>query len=86
MALDSGLKAIASTATEISFASQGGFIVMIQNLSGVDVFLGDSGVTTSTGYKLADGSSISYDLLTADSVYGIVATGTASVRVTWLGR
>jgi len=86
MALDSGLKAIASTATEISFASQGGLTVMIQNLSGVDVFLGDSGVTTSTGYKLADGSSISYDLLTDDSLYGIVATGTASVRVTWLGR
>jgi len=86
MALDSGLKTIADTATEISFESQGGLTVLIQNLSGVDVYLGDSGVTTSTGYKLADGSSISYDLLTDDSVYGIVATGTASVRVTWLGR
>ena len=86
MALDSGLKAIADTATEISFASHGGLTVLIQNLSGVDVFLGDSGVTTSTGYKLADGSSISYDLLTDDSLYGIVASGTANVRVTWLGR
>jgi cold shock CspA family protein len=86
MALDSGLKAIADTATEISFASHGGLTVLIQNLSGVDVFLGDSGVTTSTGFKLIDGQSISYDLLTDDSLYGIVATGTSNVRVTWLGR
>ena len=85
MALDSGAVTVAATATEISFDTQGGMSILVQNLSGVDVYLGDSGVATTTGFKLTDGSSISYSLLTGDKLYGIVATGTADVRVQWIG-
>ena len=87
MALITGTVDIEDTATEISFASHGGLTVLIQNDTAMSVFLGDSEVTIYTGYELKVGQTISYDLLTDDSIYGVVDdTQTTTVRVTWLGR
>lgn len=86
MALTSGLVEVGTTPTEISFDSQGGLTVLVQNISGADAYLGDENVSTSTGFKLSDGQTVSYDLLTDDSLYAIIETDNINLNVTWLGR
>lgn len=73
---------VADTATELRPAT-GGLLqrngIVIINVSGVNVFIGHSGVTTTNGYQLASGA----DLFIAGPIrlWGIVATGTADVRI-----
>lgn len=61
--------------------------LLIQNRSGSDVFVGGPGVTTSTGYKIADGGSYEVvqqfptDPSTKFPWYGVVSTGTSTINV-----
>lgn len=56
------------------------------NGSAVTVSIGGSGVTTATGTPVAANSwSPGIDLHGGDALYGIVATGTAEVRVLEVG-
>lgn len=71
---------VADTATQIPKGTSK--YVVLKNDSGVDVFFGDSTVTTGTGVKVASGSSLSIDLnLRGGSLYAIVASGTADIQV-----
>lgn len=60
--------------------------VLLTNTSAVDVFLGGEGVTTANcGYILTAGSEVSLDLTLGDSLYAVVASGTANVRALHTG-
>ena len=60
--------------------------VVLTNEGSVTVFIGGSGVTTSAyGYKLVAGAEVSFDLNFDDVLFGIVASGTATVRALHLG-
>ena len=74
---------IADTATSIFEADiygAGDFLVRNQDDT-VSIFLGGSGVTDATGYELKAGESLSFDLFSGASLYGIVTTGTARLDV-----
>jgi hypothetical protein len=51
------------------------------NASAVTVYVGGDDVTTANGLSVPAGAQLSIDLSIADQVYGIVAAGTAEVRV-----
>ena len=53
---------------------------IIQNAGAVDVYLGPSGVTTSSGLLLAAGASL-VDSASTSAWYGITSSGTADLRV-----
>jgi len=82
---------VASTAggTSITTVSDSGSPVLLVNGSGGTVYIGNSGVTTSTGYALAASSSVlvAYGEFapqyggTVCNLYGITATGTSTVTV-----
>ncbi len=55
--------------------------VVVRNRSTVVVYIGGPGVTTGTGFPLDPGDSVSVDLSAKESLYGIVASGTAAVAV-----
>ncbi len=57
-------------------------VITIQNTSSTDVYIGHSGVTTSTGILLPKNSDASITIEVTDdvTVYGIVSSGTATVR------
>ena len=59
--------------------------VLVRNRGSVSVFLGGSAVTTANGFELGAGESVSMDLGTKDTLYGIVASGTARVDVVQIG-
>lgn len=74
-----GQQALSGTAAEIVAIRLTRTTVTIVNLSTTDVYIGDSGVTTSTGQLLLGTKGSAVTLATTAAVYGIVATGTPSV-------
>jgi hypothetical protein len=70
---------VSTTATQIVAARSGRNAVTIINGGTVDVFIGGSGVTTTTGALLAGTKGASLTIPTGAAVYGIVATGTEPV-------
>ncbi len=83
---------VGTTATPLPGTQFPGFI--LYNNGSTTVFLGDSAVTTSTGFpvltatefSLGEVSDRSIRGLTTDRLYGIVASGTEDVRVLLRGR
>jgi hypothetical protein len=56
--------------------------IIIENLDATNpVYLGGSGVTSSTGTELAAGGSITRNVIGNDSEYAIASGGTVSVSV-----
>jgi hypothetical protein len=57
--------------------------VLLTNTSGEVVYIGDSSVTINDGYPLTSGVALELNLISSDreSLYGIVAAGTADIRV-----
>ena len=73
---------VAATATSLIAARSGGRnAVIITNMSTTPVFLGGSGVTAATGGYLAGIVGAAKVLPYNGAIYGITATGTASVSV-----
>lgn len=80
----SGAKTVAAatcdtTADQLVAANADRKSVMIQNVGTIDIYLGLSGVTTSTGILLAAGAVLEDDK-SVDAWYGITASGTGAVR------
>ena len=74
---------VTSTATAIpSSKLENRKAISIRNNSdSVTIYLGESGVTTATGYPVLPKEQMSFDLGTGASIYGICDTGlTADVR------
>ena len=81
IAASSTATSIADTATLVATALAGRKKMTIQNLSSSDIYLGGSGVTTSNGLLLKKGDSYTEAIGAGCALYGIVASGTANVRV-----
>ena len=52
--------------------------VVIQNLSGADLYIGSVTVSTSVGFKLTSGSTLTLEGGSAGPVYGIAASAQTS--------
>lgn len=54
--------------------------VLIRNPSAVSVYVGATGVTTTTGFEIATLDAASFVLVAGDSIYGVVAASTQVVH------
>lgn len=73
---------VATTATQILAAGPFRQDVTITNRGGGPaIFLGDSSVTTSTGFQLDDDQSISFTAISNTAIFGIVAAATEVAHV-----
>lgn len=71
----------AATATAVpATALAGRRSIVVVNISGANVFLGPSTVATTTGFQLADGTSLSLDITDNVVLYCISAAGGKAVR------
>lgn len=71
---------VGTSATPIIASNAARKALYIVNNGTVPVYLGNSGVATTTGLPLLAAGSVT-DVVTTDAWYGIVASGTADVRV-----
>lgn len=77
----------ASTATLCVTADQDGCGVIVHNVSGVVVYLGDSAVTSSTGFALdKDAGPVQFKLPPQATLYAIAASGTPALSVLKIGN
>lgn len=76
---------IAATATLIAAARPGRRKLKVVNLGTTAVYLGGSGVTTTTGLLLTGAVGAEREIETSEAVYGIVAAATQDVSAveTW---
>jgi hypothetical protein len=71
---------VTSTATLLVTANRADQSVYLHSSSGV-IYLGNSDVTTSTGYRMDNGDKLTMQLSDNESLYGIVSSGTATMMV-----
>jgi len=84
MTVSSTAVPVTATATVLNVAETDQlprYSLALYNSSAVTVYVGGSAVTTSTGFPVAAAGSFSVDLDRGEGLWGIVATGTASVIV-----
>ena len=55
--------------------------IYLHNLGGGAIYLGGSNVTTSNGYKLDNGDSLSLIIGDVGALYGVAASGTHTLAV-----
>jgi hypothetical protein len=73
-------KTVTSTATLLVTANRADQLVYLHSSSGI-IYLGNSDVTTSTGYRMDNGDKLSMQLSDTEALYGIVSSGTATMMV-----
>ena len=73
-------KTVTNTPTLLVTANRADQLVYLHSSSGT-IYLGNSDVTTSTGYRMDNGDKLSMQLSDNESLYGIVASGTATMMV-----
>jgi hypothetical protein len=73
---------LASVPATVGAPGQAGAVELYPDAS-VDVFLGGAAVTATTGLKLKAGGTVpvTVPLFPGDTLFGVVATGTATVGV-----
>lgn len=88
MAVDAAQVSVGTTETELTGAQTdtvAGQSLVAINKGAASVFLGGTGVTTTTGFELAAGESVNVDVNQGEKLFGIVATGTQTVHVLRIG-
>ena len=75
--LSTGQVSVGTAATQIIGANTNRYEVVITNPSTVTVYVGGSGVSTTTGHAIPAGGSIT--LKSTAAIYGVVATATQTV-------
>lgn len=79
--MQSGQVAIGVTPTLITQGvSDENSDLLIRNPGAASVYLGDDGVTTTTGFEVAAGDSVGLQLAYNEEVHGVVATGSVTVH------
>jgi len=73
-------KSVTTTATLLVAANRADQLVYLHSSSGI-IYLGNSDVTTSTGYRMDNGDKLSLQLSDNEALYGIVSSGTATMMV-----
>lgn len=79
MAVSSAQVTVTTTAQELSqneADGDGHATLLLSNNGSVDLYVGPSGVTTGTGFKVAAGASLSVDLSPGERLFGV--TGSSS--------
>jgi hypothetical protein len=73
-------KSVTTTATLLVAANRADQLVYLHSSSGI-IYLGNSDVTTSTGYRMDNGDKLSLQLSDNEALYGITSSGTATMMV-----
>jgi hypothetical protein len=78
-AINVGQKVLANSSTQLtasSIGSSNGILVQGLSTNAASVYIGPSGVTTSTGYELQAGQAVPFTVSNANLLYGISTNGT----------
>ena len=73
-------KTVTTAATLLVTANRADQLVYLHSSSGI-IYLGNSDVTTSTGYRMDNGDKLSLQLSDNEALYGITSSGTATMMV-----
>lgn len=84
MAISTAQVAVSTTAAKLTSTptdSRAGSSIAITAPAAATLYIGGSGVTSTTGFAVAAGASVSLDLQSGEDVYGVLASGTGTAYV-----
>jgi hypothetical protein len=86
MAVVAAQVAVSTTATRLS-ADEGrdGTSLLVQAPAGATLFVGGSDVSSSAGFPIPPGQTLSVDLPSFDELFGLLAAGTGTASVLRVG-
>jgi hypothetical protein len=73
-------KTVTTSPTLLVTANRADQMVYLHSSSGI-IYIGNSDVTTSTGYRMDNGDKLSLQLSDNEALYGIASSGTATMMV-----
>jgi len=73
-------KTVTTSPTLLVTANRADQLVYLHSSSGI-IYIGNSDVTTSTGYRMDNGDKLTLQLSDNEALYGITNTGTATMMV-----
>ena len=73
-------KTVTTSPTLLVTANRADQLVYLHSSSGI-IYIGNSDVTTSTGYRMDNGDKLSLQLSDNEALYGIASSGTATMMV-----
>lgn len=88
MSVNSQQVTVTTTATRLDPTADGTIpqgACLIGNRGSASVWLGNSTVTTGTGFEFPSGATMSADLRNGDALWAVAASGTVSVHVIEVG-
>jgi hypothetical protein len=83
MAVQQKRVSVGTSPTLIIGNGENPIICRVHNATTGSIYLGGSDVTTSTGYHLESTESMEITLVHANSLFGIVTSGTKDLTVIW---
>jgi len=84
VAISTAQVAVSTTAAKLTSTptdSRAGSSIAITAPVAATLYIGGSGVTSTTGFAVAAGASVSLDLQSGEDVYGVLASGTGTAFV-----
>ena len=73
-------KTVTTSPTLLVTANRADQMVYLHSSSGI-IYIGNSDVTTSTGYRMDNGDKLTLQLSDNEALYGIASSGTATMMV-----
>jgi hypothetical protein len=73
-------KTVTTSPTLLVTANRADQLVYLHSSSGI-IYIGNSDVTTSTGYRMDNGDKLTLQLSDNEALYGIASSGTATMMV-----
>jgi hypothetical protein len=84
VAISTAQVAVSTTAAKLTTTptdSRAGSSIAITAPSAADLYVGGSGVTSSNGFRVVAGATLTVDLQSGEDLYGVLASGTGTAYV-----
>jgi hypothetical protein len=81
MSLSVAQGTVTATAREIFHCRAEVCILSLHNHSGGAVYIGEAGVTTTTGYEIRNNGEFILTIYNEDKLFGVVSNGTATIDI-----
>lgn len=81
MAIESAQVAVGTSPVSLASGGDNGVSVLLQNASATTAYLGASNVAGTTGAQLIGTAALGFYVSQGETLYGVTASGTATVHV-----
>ncbi len=81
MSLSVTIAIVEDESTELFHCRSEACLLSLHNHSGGNIYIGEEGVTTATGFQIANNREFQITIYNGDKLYGVVNSGTSQMDI-----